>query len=621
MASVYEQWLNNRKMKWKQAHEHLLSVDKNGININKNQLKDVLIQLKDTELGKKHKLNELLEQAKDDIDKLVDLFTVQIPVSSYDDIKDYVQRSIDGEVNLLVPKGAIAAYSVSSGTTGFSKHFPFNINALPSFMIHVADQQYLLSEKFPSLFEEKAKRLLLYAKAGTRSQSTDGIYIGPGSMFYYRNTVAHATYLKQLNEKSHSEVLNGDYPPIWRFASPPDAYEVLDRGHLEPYYIQILFALKERDNVRSIGAVFVSNLLQLFDVIQLNWRQMVHDLKTAKPADDSPIWSNISPALRQTLIEKLQPPEPKLADDIQEIMSDVQPGWGKRLFRELIMTQSGSGGTLMHYYEKLSEILGSDVHFCGDLFYISSEGALGTNADHISLNKFVNAVKFCYSELIAEDQWDQTNPRCSPIEQAEIGKLYELVITNLNGLYRYRMTDVIKIVEYETGQLPRFELYFRRATILNHFTEKVTEQEVLDAVQRGIKELNRQTKTNFILVDFCATSSHDNNLFYHTLFIELKSLTNNNDRLDEILFSTLIETYLVENNMYYGIYRQSAKLQPIQIRICKTGAFLKLKSAQMLLGAHSEQVKIPRAIPKVLPMLLAIMTENSTEIDIMKNTD
>ncbi|CAF1579871.1 unnamed protein product, partial [Didymodactylos carnosus] len=70
MASVYKQWLNNRKVKWKQAHEHLLSVDKNGTNINKNQLKNVLIQLKDTESSKKHKLNDLLEQAKDDIDKL-----------------------------------------------------------------------------------------------------------------------------------------------------------------------------------------------------------------------------------------------------------------------------------------------------------------------------------------------------------------------------------------------------------------------------------------------------------------------------------------------------------------------------------------------------------------------
>ncbi|CAF1280558.1 unnamed protein product, partial [Didymodactylos carnosus] len=70
-----------------------------------------------------------------------------------------------------------------------------------------------------------------------------------------------------------------------------------------------------------------------------------------------------------------------------------------------------------------------------------------------------------------------------------------------------------------------------------------------------------------------------------------------------------------ENNLYYGIYRQSAKLQPIQIRIYKTGAFLKLKN-----GAHTAQVKTPRAIPKVLPMLLAIMMENSTEIDIMKNT-
>lgn len=34
------------------------------------------------------------------------------------------------------------------------------------------------------------------------------------------------------------------------------------------------------------------------------------------------------------------------------------------------------------------------------------------------------------------------------MDQLEIGKSYEIVITNFSGLYRYKMGDVIKVVGY-----------------------------------------------------------------------------------------------------------------------------------------------------------------------------
>jgi hypothetical protein len=45
-------------------------------------------------------------------------------------------------------------------------------------------------------------------------------------------------------------------------------------------------------------------------------------------------------------------------------------------------------------------------------------------------------------------------------EQAEIGELYEVVITNASGLYRYRLGDVVKVCGFH-HQAPIVEFMYR----------------------------------------------------------------------------------------------------------------------------------------------------------------
>lgn len=44
--------------------------------------------------------------------------------------------------------------------------------------------------------------------------------------------------------------------------------------------------------------------------------------------------------------------------------------------------------------------------------------------------------------------------------QAEVGQVYELVITNASGLYRYRFGDVIKVVGHH-NTCPVIEFHYR----------------------------------------------------------------------------------------------------------------------------------------------------------------
>lgn len=87
-------------------------------------------------------------------------------------------------------------------------------------------------------------------------------------------------------------------------------------------------------------------------------------------------------------------------------------------------------------------------------------------------------------------------------EQTEIGKLYELVVTTLSGLYRYRIGDVVKIARFHNN-CPVVEYQYRQGQILNVRAEKTSERIFYDA----LKSVLNQEGQRFRLVDYtCAES-------------------------------------------------------------------------------------------------------------------
>lgn len=92
-----------------------------------------------------------------------------------------------------------------------------------------------------------------------------------------------------------------------------------------------------------------------------------------------------------------------------------------------------------------------------------------------------------------------------------MGGLYELVVTTLSGLYRYRIGDVVKVVRFHNS-CPVIEFQYRQGQILNMRSEKTTETmmyEALTKVLRGKGERSRlvdYTCAESILLDFIPSS-------------------------------------------------------------------------------------------------------------------
>ena len=83
-----------------------------------------------------------------------------------------------------------------------------------------------------------------------------------------------------------------------------------------------------------------------------------------------------------------------------------------------------------------------------------------------------------------------------------MGKLYELVVTNLSGLYRYRIGDVVKVMRFHNN-CPVMEYQYRQGQILNVRAEKTSERVFYDALTSVLNDYEQR----FHLVDYtCAES-------------------------------------------------------------------------------------------------------------------
>ena len=80
--------------------------------------------------------------------------------------------------------------------------------------------------------------------------------------------------------------------------------------------------------------------------------------------------------------------------------------------------------------------------------------------------------KVVFYEFIPENAEDET--KTLTIDQLEVGKRYEIVLTNLSGFYRYRIKDVVEVTGYYY-ESPMIRFAYRKSQLINISGEKMTE--------------------------------------------------------------------------------------------------------------------------------------------------
>lgn len=210
--------------------------------------------------------------------------------------------------------------------------------------------------------------------------------------------------------------------------------------------------------------------------------------------------------------------------------------------------------------------------------YNASEGFFGIQYTADSSSLALLPVNGIYFEFIAQNEIEELHPCILSSEELEVGQVYEMVITTISGLYRYRMGDLI-CVDSITPLL--ISVVGRTKSHINVWGEELMVHNTEEAVRR----FNLQSDAR-ILEYTVAPIVLDNTQGYHRWLIEIDSIESKWNHANQL------DTLLCELNSDYAAKRAyDLILLPLQLEIVPRGYFHQYLKKE---NRETVQAKIPK---------------------------
>ncbi|CAI9104330.1 OLC1v1002978C2 [Oldenlandia corymbosa var. corymbosa] len=385
------------------------------------------------------------------------------------------------------------------------------------------------------------------------------------------------------------------YDPYNVYTSPNEA--ILCPDSFQSMYTQMLCGLYDRQQVLRVGAVFASGLLRAIRFLQLNWPQLVQDIRTGSlnpRITDPSVLECLSGIVR---------PEPELADFVEaECGKDNWEGiitriWPNTKYLDVIVT-----GAMAQYIPTLDYYSGGLPLAC--TMYASSECYFGLNLNPMSKPSEVSYTimpNMAYFEFLPHDpdsysagfNRNSTNPpKLVDLVDVEIGKEYELVITTYAGLYRYRVGDILRVTGFHNSA-PQFHFVRRKNVLLSIDSDKTDEAELQKAVENA-SQLLREYNTS--VVEYTSYADTKTIPGHYVIYWELLV----KDPANAPSQTVLNQCCLAMEESLNSVYRQGRvadnSIGPLEIRVVKNGTFEELMDYAISRGASINQYKVPRCV-------------------------
>lgn len=158
----------------------------------------------------------------------------------------------------------------------------------------------------------------------------------------------------------------------------------------------------------------------------------------------------------------------------------------KEIFPSLAIYIHG-GVDFSSYKSALQKILTKDVDMIQT--FPASEGFFGIQDKLDREDMLLLLNQGIYYEFIPYEIIDQKNPQTLSLEEIELEKNYELIITNNSGLWRYRMGDLIQFTSISPY---RIRVTGRTSQYISAFGEHVIGYEIEQVMNSTIEKFNLQ---------------------------------------------------------------------------------------------------------------------------------
>ena len=452
----------------------------------------------------------------------------------------------------LIASGEVAFYAPTSGTTSKSKFIPKYTHFKVDELKHAAPPG----------------RTLVFANMFATMWTPLGVPVTPGSA-------------KHLQALLSAEPYN--YP------APPEAYSISDLT--DALYVQMVFALKmpSLTNATTIMSFFISTLLTAFNILTSEWKQIVEDIQHGRLKHSL----KLSLEQRKSLQEVMGGPNPDRANELSFIFNSASVTKFKNIIPQLWpsvdLVSVLCGGEFSHYIPRLQYFLGESISLFS-FFYVSSEGLLGINKwPHKRISAYALLPESNFYEFIPLDQTESPDPEVLLTDEIKVDENYEIVITTREGLYRYRLGDVIKVIA-QSPEGPVIDVVGRKKMTINLSGYRLYAFEVNDAVGALISHFKGESMD----IDYLVSADTSVVPPRCIVWLECDGKGSNITATDA---SAIIERHVKSANPDFAAGVEDGIVGQLALKMLQPGAIADVKHILKHRSAAGEmQMKLPRVV-------------------------
>lgn len=504
---------------------------KQPMKYQENILSKILRANKYTEFGRMHGFSRISN---------ISDYQRKIPVRSYDEFTTFIHKVKQGESNVLTKEDPIF-FATTSGTTSAMKWIPITYTQKRAMTMGNLIFGYFLLENHPGCLRRRWLSLVARAYDGL---TDSGIPWGSLTGYSLETT-----------------------PRLMKQAYPPRLSR--DRDFERKYYLISRYALGH-----SIGSVLCADITTikcLCDFINNHKESLIRDIY-----DGTASYS--SPELRGMKFR----PDRERARELNRICESGENQFiPKNYWPHVDFVLTITGGFAKHYHNEIRYLFGEHVSL-EEPGILGSEGRYSISTDPTITTRGIVAYSVQFLEFM-----DVETRAVVTLDKVTQGREYEIILTNWSGLYRYRVGDVVRVVDF-AHRTPVIEFVRRAGEWMNIGGENFTAHQVMNALKYACHKAKVDLEY-FVFIPKVGKYP------YYSICVE--QTKNGRDPLSKEEFSKLlrlIENGLCdENHSYYRRRYEYGNIGEPSLTILRSGARKHIYHQVCAGNGKDSQAKLP----------------------------
>lgn len=477
--------------------------------------------------------------------KTVEDYRRQVPITNYADYEEYVRRMAEDEEENVLTSMKIKGYAQSSGSVGKRKFIPLTQMTLNTYTKYTVTRMLAAADKYHR------------EKTGKGLKPGRGMPTGPAYNDYLPNGMLCSNV---------PDVAGRDFHALFPYFISIPFTSLFSNQEIEYHYINLRTSLESRDTLFMFSA-FIKDIADYVRFLENHWEVLCDDIETGGI-------SELARATEETK-EKLRKVLRPMPERAEELRREFRKGFDKTILKRIwpnLCVISGIGTSTFTPFTKILRNYTEGIPFDFSI-YGASEGLVAA-CDELESPKQLVLVDGNYYEFIPTDNEDEIYS----LDELEVGREYEIVVTNTSGFYRYKCGDVLKVLGY-MNECPFVQFSYRKGQLLNLTGEKTTEEHMAAAV----KEISKAAGCP--ISEWAVFNRLDVYPYRYVLLVE------NEAGKDVSVYCEEAHRRLEEINPRYQYFVGINKIDRLEIRNIKPGTNLAWRKKKAEAGAPITQVK------------------------------